>query len=199
MSRYSGSDVKRACARGRLTLLPQTSDGADEEALECTDRLTTGLALSDTPSDVGLGCAETAGLSQRDAVQDGIEPSIATAVQPVAHETSGGRFQRCHASVRSQLRFTGKALAGTENARRGTGREQTDAAQLCQAGSGGRPRRSDPGPGAGVGRCAGPLPYAPHPRGWDADWAGCSPAGPPHQPMCGGWGCGACSRGRAEQ
>jgi hypothetical protein len=70
-------------------LLPEPEDGADEEALEGADRLALALALTDAAGEVGPRCWIVPGLGEGDAVDDGIEPTIAAAIETVA-ALSGG-------------------------------------------------------------------------------------------------------------
>jgi len=68
-----------------VTLLPQVPDGPDDEALEPPERFALGLALGDASLQICPRLGGVARLRKGDAIQDGVEATVPTAVQAVAH------------------------------------------------------------------------------------------------------------------
>lgn len=74
------------------TRLPHAPDGADEIAFERADGLAFGLALLQTARDIVLRRGPAAQLGQRHAIQDGVEATVAAAVEAMAHAPGRGGF-----------------------------------------------------------------------------------------------------------
>jgi hypothetical protein len=55
-----------------------------------------------------------AGLRDRDSVERGVELPVAAAVEPVALDAAGARFQRCDAAVAGELDVTLEPLDGAD-------------------------------------------------------------------------------------
>ena len=63
------------------------------------------IAFQGTPGEIGLGRRPEPRLDHRDPVQNGIEPAVASSVEPVPEQSSRRGLQGRHSRVGCQLRL----------------------------------------------------------------------------------------------
>jgi hypothetical protein len=78
---------------------------ASDVALQAAHDLGLGLALGEASFDVGLGRRVVPHADQRDTPQGAVGLSVTAAVEPVAHDPTRGRFERCDAAEPSERCF----------------------------------------------------------------------------------------------
>ena len=99
------------------TLLPSLPDRSNQIAFQRPNGLPPGFAFRLAPCQIPLGSGGAARLGQCHAVQDRIQPPIATAVEPMPHPFRGRGFHRGDAGEGRQLRLPREALPWPQNPR----------------------------------------------------------------------------------
>src|SRR5207245_2089811 len=100
-------------------LLPQAEDSPDNEATQGTMRFSARLALAEPALDVSLGFGQEVSLGQHDSIEDGVQPPVTTAVEPVANEAGRGSLQWGDASIGRELSISREAVARSEDGSKG--------------------------------------------------------------------------------
>jgi hypothetical protein len=96
-------------------------------AFEAADGVAVGLAFCAFAFDVGAGFWVAAGAGNGDAVDGGVDLSVAAAVEAVAVGLAGADRDRCDAAGPSQLRVAGEALGAGDLADQLGGGQRTEA------------------------------------------------------------------------
>ena len=117
---------------GRAQEVP---DAAGEVAFEAAHRFESGLAFGALAGQVVLGLGVAAGAGERDAVNGGVELSVAAAVKPMAVGLAGADGDRGDAGGAGELGLGGKAPGASDLA------EQLPGSQRAEAGLGEQLRR----------------------------------------------------------
>jgi hypothetical protein len=112
--------------------LPETPDGADDVALERSEGLARRLTFLTSARQVSARLLGVLGLREDDAVEDPVQLTMTSAIQPVANKPSGRGLEWCGAGVSSKLSLACEASTRTEDGRQLTSRQQVDPNELCQ-------------------------------------------------------------------
>jgi len=112
--------------------LPETPDGADDVALERSEGLARRLTFLTSARQVSARLLGVLGLREDDAVEDPVQLTMTSAIQPVADKPSGRGLKWCGAGGSSKLSLACEASTRTEDGRQLTGRQQVDPNKLCQ-------------------------------------------------------------------
>ena len=110
-------------------------DAADEVALDAADGFAGGLAFGAFASDVVLGFRVAAGAGDRDAMDGGVDLSVAAAVESVAVGLAGADRDRREAGRAGELGVGVEALRAGDLADELGGGQRSDAGLVSNCGA----------------------------------------------------------------
>jgi hypothetical protein len=103
-------------------------NSANDVAGKRSARLAASLAFGNTSIDVDPGGSQVVCLRQSDAIENGVQATVATSIQAVPYSTRGGSFTRGSAGVRRKLCIRREATSGSKDAGQHAGGEKVHAA-----------------------------------------------------------------------